>query len=121
MPERDRGVIRVDDGTSNAVLELLGRARQRIDAGDLDGAGVQLERALRIEPSNAVLWHYMARLRLNEGRLSSALQAAARSNSLAGADRRLLHDNWRLMAEAKRRSGDEEGAAEASARADSLQ
>ena len=47
-------------GTPRAVLTLIGQARAAMEAGDPLTAAARLERALRIEPRNPVLWHYMA-------------------------------------------------------------
>ena len=108
---------RVESGTSRAVLSLLAEARKRVDAQDLEGAGAYLERALRIEPRNAVIWHYLARLRLNQGREAEAASLAAKSNTLAGDNRKLRADNWRLIAFVRRSQGDEAGAQRAEAQA----
>lgn len=55
-----------DSRTSKTVLALLDNAQQAARSGQLHNAESQLERALRIEPRNAVLWHYMAKLRLHQ-------------------------------------------------------
>ena len=118
-PERE-DVVRVPAHTGTAVIALLARARQRVDAGDLPGAGAELERALRIEPENAVLWHYLARLRLNQSRWQQAEQLAERSNALAGDNHRLRRDNWRLIAYVREQAGDSGGAEQARRRAEAL-
>ncbi len=109
-------------GTSRAVIALLEQARAAIDAGDAVVAETRLERALRIEPRNPVLWHYMARLRLVQNRPKQAAGLAARSNSLdRTGNRRLQSSNWRLIAEARDRLGDREGARRAEAEAERLE
>lgn len=113
-------VVRVAPQTGRAVIALLASARSRVDAGDLEGAGAELERALRIEPENAVLWHYLARLRLNQQRWQQAEQMAERSNALAGDNRRLRRDNWRLISYVRGRAGDSRGAESARQRAEQL-
>lgn len=99
--------------TSKTVLALLGQARQAAREGQLFTAESQLERALRIEPRNPVLWHYMAKLRLHQDRLAEAAGLAARSNSLAGKNNRLKADNWRIIAHARHQQGDNKGAQQA--------
>jgi len=102
-----------DSRTSKTVLALLDHARQAVNSGRLHNAESQLERALRIEPRNAVLWHYMAKLRLHQDRISEAVGFAAKSNSLAGNNRHLQADNWRIIAHARHQQGDTTGAQQA--------
>lgn len=106
--------------TSPAVVNLLNQAREATRAGDLQRAEVLLERTVRIEPRNAALWHYLAKLRLHQARLQDAIGLAAKSNSLAGGDSKLKADNWRIIAHARQQTGDVRGARDAQARADSL-
>ena len=98
----------------------MAKARQAANEGQLSVAEAQLERALRIEPQNAVLWHYMAKLRLHQGQLSQAAGLAAKSNSLDQEDLQLQADNWRIIAHARYQKGDKSGAQEAQHRAEKL-
>jgi predicted Zn-dependent protease len=91
------------------------RSRPAERAGELEQAAATLERALRLEPRNAMLWHRLARLRLKQGQWRNAVDLAAKSNSLAGEDGNLQGWNWAVIAEAKERLGDAEGAAAARA------
>ena len=100
-----------------AVQSLLGSAREAAAEGRLDDAAVDLERALRLQPQSAVLWHELALVRAAQGELDQAEALALRSNSVAGDDAALRSSNWRLIAEARRGRGDEEGALEAEAAA----
>lgn len=102
-----------DSRTSKTVLALLDNAREAAKAGQLHNAESQLERALRIEPRNAVLWHYMAKLRLHQNRIGEAAGLAAKSNSLAGKNHQLRADNWRIIAHARYQQGDLTGAQQA--------
>jgi len=103
-----------------AVVALLDNADVQVRAGDLGAAAATLERALRIEPRNASLWSRLAALRLRQGRYGMAADLAAKSNSLAGSNRALKRDNWRLIARARRAAGDADGARAAQQRADQL-
>ena len=116
----DQPQIRPSPQTSKAALALLAKARQAANEGQLSVAEAQLERALRIEPQNAVLWHYMAKLRLHQGQLSQAAGLAAKSNSLDQGDAQLQADNWRIIAHARYQKGDKSGAEEAQRRAEQL-
>lgn len=99
-----------------AVVALLDSAGAKEQAGNLEQAGGTLERALRLEPRNAMLWHRLARVRLKQGQLQAAVDMAAKSNSLAGENADLRSWNWAVIAEAKEQQGDREGAAAARAR-----
>lgn len=100
-----------------AVVSLLNTASAQARAGDYPRAAATLERAIAIEPGNAWLWHRLADTRLKEGRLDQAASLAAKSNSLAASDRSLQADNWRLIAEVRRRQGDAGAAAAAESEA----
>ncbi len=103
-----------------AVVSLLNTASAQSRGGDHARAAATLERAIAIEPDNAWLWYRLADTRLAEGRLSQAASLAAKSNSLAISDRGLQADNWRLIAEARRRQGDTGAAAAAESQASRL-
>ena len=101
-----------------AVEVLMRKADDQRNAGDLDGAQVSLERALRIAPEDAALWHELARVRMAQRKPDLVTQLAAKSNALAHPqDRTLLAGNWRLIATARRALGDSAGARDAERRA----
>jgi len=104
----------------SAVVALLDRAQSQANAGDLDAASATLERAIRIDSRNPVLWHHLATVRLAEEEFAQAEQLAAKSNSLAAGNHALQARNWRLIAEARRRRGDTAGAGVAEQRARAL-
>ncbi len=106
--------------TSNntAVLALLDKAQNQSVAGEWGKAGANLERALRIEPRNPLLWHELARVRLSQGQYQQAENLATKSNSLAAGDRRLQTENWRLIGQARSRRGDLRGSQAAFERAE---
>ena len=101
-----------------AVLALLNNADAQEQAGQFEQAAAALERALRLEPRNAMLWHRLARLRLSQGQWQTAVDLAAKSNSLAGGNGDLQARNWQVIAVAKERQGDRDGAREARTRAE---
>ena len=104
-----------------AVAVLTKRAQDQRSSGDLDGATASLERALRISPDDAVLWHELARVRMAQQKHHLVVQMAAKSNALANPqDVSLRSANWRLIASARRAQGDTAGARDAQRRADSL-
>ncbi len=93
-----------------AVIALLDTAEQQANAGDLESSAASLERAIRINPGNAVLWHHLATVRLAQGDAQQAEQLAVKSNSLAPGNTVQQARNWRLIAEARRQHSDLKGA-----------
>ena len=104
-----------------AVLALLDRAEHQANAGDLGPAASTLERAIRIDSRNPVLWHHLASVRFAEGDFAQAEQLAAKSNSLASGNRALQARNWLLIADARRSRGDAAGARAAEQRVRTLE
>ena len=96
---------------------LARQAEQQRQQGDYAGAAATLERSLRIAPREAYLWNRLARVRMEQGLAAQAGQLAARSNDLAGSQTTIKRDNWRIIAESRRRAGDTTGASEAEKRA----
>jgi len=92
------------------VAALVARADRDAKSGRLDAASATLERALRIAPGDARLWHRLAAVRLAAGDAAQARSLAAKSNALAGNDRALQAANWRVIAAARRALGDASGA-----------
>jgi predicted negative regulator of RcsB-dependent stress response len=98
----------VSDNT--AVVALMDTARTDIANGKLDSAVAPLERALRIEPQNPLVWQELAKLRLQQGQYQQAEGLAARSNGWAGSNKTLRAENWRIIGEARLKRGDHQGA-----------
>ncbi|MGD8785641.1 MAG: hypothetical protein PVG75_14450 [Thioalkalispiraceae bacterium] len=118
LPGEDaRQTVPPDKETSSAVISLLEKARLATKQGEYQRAEVLLERTVRIEPRNASLWHYLAKLRLHQTRYSEAIGLAQKSNNLTRSNNRLKADNWRIIAHARYQMGDMPGAQAAQARA----
>ncbi len=90
---------------NEAVLALLEDAERELRAGRPEQASLALERALRIEPRNPTVWHYLGLARLDLGDFAQAQAMASRSHSLAPADGALRSYNARLVAAARQASG----------------
>ncbi len=101
-----------------AIVALLERAHSQNAAGEFEQAGASLERALRIEPHNALLWQELARVRLDSGLYRQAESLAAKSNGFAAGDRTLQGENWRIIGQARSGLGDYRGAQAAFDRAE---
>lgn len=102
---------------NQAVAALLDSADKYVKSKQLDKAGAALERALRIEPRNAGIWHDLAQIRLHQGQYQQAESLASKSNSLTGGNRGLQSRNWKVIAVARKATGNVAGAEEAEARA----
>lgn len=100
------------------VLALMQDADRALAASRYDTAASTLERALRIEPRNASLWHRLANVRYRQQRYEQAIQLASKSNTLAR-DGRLIAANWRLIGDAYEKTGDSAKALNARRRAQS--
>jgi predicted Zn-dependent protease len=117
VPSQETPVVR---SQPPAVVALLDQAEVQANAGELEPAAASLERAIRIDPRNPVLWYHLATVRLSQGESAQAEQLAAKSNSLAAGNRTQQARNWRLIAQARREQNDTGGAAAAEQRAREL-
>jgi Flp pilus assembly protein TadD len=86
---------------SGTVVALLNQAREQQRSGKPERAAAVLERALRLDPRNAHLWHELARIRLQQGLLSQAESLAAKSTSLARDDESLVRSNETIIEQVK--------------------
>ena len=118
-PVEPDGAVR-HEVDNRAVALLWDRAEAARRENRLVDAATALERALQLAPEDAVLWSRLAEIRLRQGDFAVAENLAAKSNALAGPERLLRYRNWLLIAEARRQRGDETGADEARAQAESL-
>lgn len=105
---------------SSAGQALVGKAETSLNNGDLTGAASQLERAVRVDPGHPLPWNRLAHVRFAQGSYSLAEELAQKSNALAGTDVGLKRNNWLLISEARRASGNSAAADEAMRRAESL-
>lgn len=99
--------------TSAAVVALMENAQYKVNAGDRESAAATLERALRLQPKNALLWHRLGALRLQQRNGQQAINLASKSNSLAAGNYSLQAANWQIIAQARQLVGDDEGAKKA--------
>lgn len=101
-----------------AIVAMWERAEAARLTGDLDGAIAQLERAIRIDPTDPVVWSRMAELRLEQGNYVASENIATKSNQLNAGEKTVLeYRNWLIISQARRANGDLTGAQEAQARA----
>jgi tetratricopeptide (TPR) repeat protein len=103
-----------------ASQALVGQAEAQRRKGDLPGANVSLERALRIEPNNPLLWIEMGRLRMDQGNLPQAESMGRKALAMSVGDDRTQSEAWQLIGESLKARGKNTQAQEAFERAREL-
>jgi tetratricopeptide (TPR) repeat protein len=101
---------------SPATQSLVAQAHTLQGRGDLLGASSTLDRALRIEPSNPLLWIELGRIRLVEGDAHQAEVCGRKALALASSDQRALSAARHLLADALRTLGRNQEASEVESR-----
>ena len=107
-------------GSSPAIVALVTDADRIRNSGDLDGAVVGMERALRIDPRNPTLTYKLAQLRLKQSKPQLAEELAGKAALLSGSNLDLKRKSWLLIADARQRQHHYEAAKEAFAKAESF-
>lgn len=90
---------------SPASQALVTQAQAQRMRGDLPGATVSLDRALRIEPSNPLLWIEMGRLRMDQRNFAQAEAMGRKASGLAVGDSRTQSAAWLLIADSLKARG----------------
>ena len=85
-----------------ATRSLVAEARTAASRGDLPAASMTLDRALRIEPTNPLLWIEIGRLRLAENDARQAEGCSRKALSLASGDRNTQAQAGHVLADALR-------------------
>jgi Flp pilus assembly protein TadD len=88
-----------------ATTALVAQAHRQVSGGDYGQADATLERAVRIEPDNPLVWIELGRVRLGE---NNAVQAGAlghKALTLATGDPAAQASAWRLIADSARARG----------------
>ena len=96
-----REAIEKNKATVSPVLRgLLAKSETAKAQQNWTQSEVYLERALRIEPKNALVWHRMAIVKMKQNKHNQAIQFASKSNTLARGDEGLKRRNWSVIADA---------------------
>jgi len=88
--------------------------------GDFGLAAATIERAMRIEPDNPLLWIELGRVRYTAGDYSQADSMGHKALALATGDVQAQASAWRLIADSLRSRRRNEEAAAADAKANAL-
>jgi tetratricopeptide (TPR) repeat protein len=103
-----------------AANALVTQARTQAGGGEYAAAGATLERALRIEPDNPLLWVELGRVQMGEGNAGQADAMGRKALALATGDPTAQASAWRLIADSLHARGRTAEALEAEQRAASL-
>ena len=96
-PRSDVPASRPQSDASGASGVLLEQSRAQRAAGSVPAARASLERALRLDPNNPVLWLELGELELSTGNASQAATMARKALTLTGRDARLAARAQRLL------------------------
>ena len=102
---------------SPATRALVNQAQKQSAAGEYATAAATMERALRIEPENPLLWIELGKVRQAEHNYAQADAMARKALVVAGGDTRAQSAAWKLIAESLRARGRTAEAREAQERA----
>lgn len=103
-----------------ASRSLVTQARAQLAAKNFAMAASTIERALRIEPNNPLLWLEYAQVRLTEGNHAQAESMGRKALALASGDPRTQANAWRLISESLLAQNKTTEARQAEMRANSL-
>lgn len=105
---------------SPATAALVAQAHKQATGGDYAPAAATLERALRIEPENPLLWIELGQIRLSEGNAAQADSMGHKALALATGDVQAQASAWRLIADSLRARQRNQEAADADKKAATL-
>lgn len=103
-----------------ASRALVSQAQQQAAAQNFAMAAATIERALRIEPDNPLLWIELGKVRQAEGNYQQAENMGRKAASMAVNAPKTQAAAWELVAESLRAQGKNVQAQEAQARADQM-
>ena len=103
-----------------ATAALVSQAHKQETGGNYAPAAATIERALRIEPENPLLWVELGQIRLNEGNAPQADGMGHKALALATGDAQAQASAWRLIADSLRARQRNQEAAEADKKAATL-
>ena len=103
-----------------ASRALVSQAQLQRKKGDLPGATVSLERALRIEPNNPLLWIEMGRLRMDQRNYAQAENMGRKALAMSVGDDQTQSAAWLLISDSLRARGKNPEAQDALERSQAL-
>lgn len=103
-----------------ATTALVSQAHAQLAGRNFMLAASTIERALRIEPNNPLLWLEYSQVRYNEMNYSQAESMARKALMLASGDPRTQSNAWRMIANTLRAQERNNEAQQADMKADTL-
>ena len=103
-----------------ASRALVTQAHAQANSGDFGQASATIERALRIEPENPLLWIELGRMRLGAADADQADAMGRKALALGTGDPAAQAGAWRLIADSLQALGRNSQAADAARHADGL-
>jgi tetratricopeptide (TPR) repeat protein len=103
-----------------ATAALVAQAHKQETGGNYTPAAATIERALRIEPENPLLWIELGQIRLSEGNAAQADGMGHKALALATGDSQAQASAWRLIADSLRARQRNQEAADADKKAATL-
>ena len=100
-----------------ASSALVAQAHRQSGGGDFGQAAATVERALRIEPDNPLLWIELGRVRLGENNAAQADAMGRKALALGTGDPQAQSSAWHLIADSLRARGRNQEAVDAERRA----
>ncbi len=97
--------ISIESPRKGPAEALYHEAKVSMAQGKNQQAELAIERALRIEPSNAYYWYTMGKIKYRQGAYEEAIQLCLKSKSLAGKNSKLVRANDKLIGLARKDSG----------------
>ena len=101
-----------------ASRALVTQAQAQAKSGDFGQASATIERALRIEPENPLLWIELGRMRLGAGDAQQADAMGRKALTLGTGDPSAQAGAWRLIADSLQARGRNSEAAQAAQHAE---
>jgi len=98
---------------SLVIIALLEDSDRLSRQGQSIKAAATIERALRIEPRNGLLWQRLSKVRFQQQQWKQSIAMAKKSNVLLKSNRKMKSENWNLIAEAYEKLGEYSKADEA--------
>jgi len=99
----------------------VGQAQGQLASGNFAMAAASIERALRIEPDNALLWIELGKVRQAEGNYVQAENMGRKAVSMSANAPHAQSAAWQLISESYRARGKNPEARDAQTRAEQLQ
>ena len=119
-PEALPPVTRRSYSLNPASRALVAQATTQRNRKNFMQAAATLERALRIEPNNPLLWLEYGELRMDEGNYAQAESMGRKAAALAVGDPRAQSNAWQLVADSLRARDKNSEAQQAAAKANAL-